>query len=197
MHLYEIGSAGLPIGEMVLFFASPLMKATSMDPISIKETFTIAYLWNSIRLVSNHFRWSPWIFFQSKQYPRRMNRWNRFPRKSYRQTLNFFFEFLICRFRSWGFSISEKSFFLVFTVIKQNLLWILVDRVDFHTFLIDEFIFNCFPYNEVQFRGFPMTEINIYGFSSMTSFSIGFQSFVLVFVDFPLTIGCLHGFSFA
>ena len=92
---------------------------------------------------------------------------------------------------------SVEKAFLVFTDFKRIFLRVLVDGVDFHSFFIDEINFNGFSDKQIGFLGFPMNEINIYGFSSMTSFSIGLQSFVLVFVDFPLTTGCLHGFSFA
>ena len=70
------------------------------------------YQSNSIRLISNRFNWFPWIFFQSKRDPRNLkNQCNRFPRKSYPQSFNFFHDFPINSFCSQGLPISGKSFF--------------------------------------------------------------------------------------
>ena len=75
----------------------------------ISRTF---YQWSSIRLTSNRFNRFPWIFFQSKRHPRNLkNQCNRFPRKSYPQSFNFFHDFPINSFCSQGLPISGKSFF--------------------------------------------------------------------------------------
>ena len=194
LHVFEIGSPGVPVSEAVLVLVLSLMKAISMDPISIKQTFTNSYLRNSIRLLSNQFSWSPWIFFQPKPYPPTFNQCNWFPRKSYTQSFNFFHDFPTTRFCSQWFPISEKGFFLVFTVSKRNFFWFLADGDDFHSFLMDEMNFNCFSDNEFQFRAFPMNEINFDAFSSMESTSMRFQATLLFFVEFPLRIGWLRVF---
>ena len=90
-----------------------------------------------------------------------------------------------------------KKAFLFFTVFKKSIHWVLVGGVNFHSLLMNEMAFNGFSNNEVQFRRFPTNEINFQIISAMQSFPKCFQSTILVFVGFPLTIRWLHGLSFA
>ena len=113
---------------------------------------------NSIWLISNRFNWFPWIFFQSKRDLRNFFQCNRFPRKSYPQSFNFFHFFPINTFCSQGLPISGKSF-LVLTEFKRNFLCFLVDGAVFRSFFMDEMLFTRFSNNEVQFLGFPTNEV--------------------------------------
>ena len=62
---------------------------------------------------------------------------------------------------------------------------------------MDEILYNCLSNNEIQFRGFAVKDIYFQGVPSMQSFSVVFQSTLLVFMEFPLRIGCLHVLSSA
>ena len=89
MHLFDIGPPGVPVSGVVLVLVSPLMKAVSMV---LLRWYTISRTFNqssSIRLISNRFNWFPWIFFQSKRYPRKFDQCNRFARYFLQKTFYF------------------------------------------------------------------------------------------------------------
>ena len=71
----------------------------------------IFHQWISIRLISNGFNSFPWISFQLEGYPRNFNQGNRFPRKPYTRSFNFFHNYPTNRFCSQGRSIGGKGFF--------------------------------------------------------------------------------------
>ena len=80
MHLYEIVSPGDPLNEVILIFLSPLMKAVSMESISVEQTSgNFIDKFNLIVLKS-----SKLVFmkvFESKQFPRKYSSWNWLPGK--------------------------------------------------------------------------------------------------------------------
>ena len=183
MHLYDLHSPGDP----------------RQCPWILLQWNTISrslLRWNAIWLISNRINWFPWISFQSKRYRRNFCHCSRFPRTSSTDSFNFFHEFPINGFCSQGLQNNKKAF-LFFTVFKKSIHWVLVGGVNFHSLLMNEMAFNGFSNNEVQFRRFPTNEINFQIISAMQSFPKCFQSTILVFVGFPLTIRWLHGLSFA
>ena len=117
-----------------------------------------------------------------------------FSGKHIHKLFTFFHELAINGFCFQGRPISGKAFV---TIVERIWLWILIDGVDFHSFLTDGITFNGVSNSQLHFRGFPVNEINFNGVPSRKSLSLVFQSTLLVFMEIPLRIGCLHGFSVA
>ena len=61
-HLYEIGSSGVPVSEMVVVLVSPFMKAVFLESMSAEQTSGNFSLTISFWSFWNHLNWFPWIF---------------------------------------------------------------------------------------------------------------------------------------
>ena len=196
LHLLEIGSPCVPVSDVCFVLVLSLMKAVCMNSTS-RNTLSRNFCgWNSTRLISNRFSWFPRFSLHSKQYL-----WDGFwidrtvfPGKLIHKLFTFLHELAINRSCFQGRSISGKAFVTIFERVCH---WILIDGVDFHSYIMNEINFNGLSINEIQFRDFPLKDVYFHGVPSMKSLSLVLQSTLLVFMGFTLRIRCLHGLSSA
>ena len=150
-HLYEIGSSGVPVSEMVVVLVSPFMKAVFLECMSAEQTSGNFSLTISIWSFWNHLNWFPWIFLNQNNSHGIFHHETDFQKH--------FQNKLIARFSHQHILFSRsckkiKTLFFQFSSLEKSFLWILVVGVHF-------FDFSC---GEISFRGFSVIEVNFGGF---------------------------------
>ena len=191
LHLYEIGSSGVPVSEMVLVLVSPFMKAVFIESISAEQTSGNFSLTNSIWSFWNPLNWFPWNFlnqnfFQGifhhetdfqENFRNKLVAWFShqhilFSRSCKKLKTLFFFDFPVLKRVFSEFSLFELIF-LTFPAEKSVsvvFLWLKSSLVDFSWMKKFFVIFN----NETDFNGIPKN--------------------IFFLMELPLRITCFLGF---
>ena len=167
-HLYEIGSSGVPVSEMVLVLVSPLMKAVFMESISVEQT-SGNFIDKINLIVLKSFELVFMKFFESEQFPRKFFSWNWLPEEFSKQTCCSVFPsnyFVLKVFKKL-----KTLFFFDFPVFKKSFLWILDVRVDFLTFAWKESISVVFLWTKFSFMDFSWMKIFFGIFNNETDFN--------------------------
>ena len=154
LHLYEIGSSGVPVSEMVLVLVSPLLKAVFMESIPVEQTSgTFIDKLNLIVLKSS--KMVSMKFFESKQFPRNFSPWNWFPGEFSKQTCC-----MIFRSTYYVLKVLQKiknSFFSMFQFFKRV----------FSEYLLLDMIFLTFPWKKSTSVVFLWMKFSLVDFSWM------------------------------
>ena len=173
LHLFEIGSSGVPVSEMVLVLASPLMKAVFMESIPVEQTSgTFIDKLNLIVLKSS--KLVSMKFFESKKFPRNFSPWNWFPGDFSKQTCSMIF-------RSTYFVLNvlqkiKNSFFSMFQFLKRV----------FSEYLLLEMIILIFL-GRNQLPWFFCELSSLWWISPEWNFFLGFSIRKLISMDFQIT----------
>ena len=155
LHLYEIGSSGVPVSEMVLVLVSPFMKAVFIESISAEQTSGNFSLTNSIWSFWNPLNWFPWNFLNQNFFQGIFHHETDFQENFRNKLVAWFSHQHILFSRSCK---KLKTLFFRFSSLEKSFLWILVVWVDFFDFSCGEISFRGFSVIEVLFGGFLLNE---------------------------------------
>ena len=189
-HLYEIGSSGVPVSEMVVVLVSPFMKAVFLESMSAEQTSGNFSLTISIWSFWNHLNWFPWIFLNQNNSHGIFHHETDFQKHFQNKLIAWFSHQHILLSRSC--KKIKTLFFFNFPVLKRA----------FSEFWLLEFIFLTFPAEKSVSVVFLWLKSSLVDFSwikkifvifnNETDFN-GFPNKIFFLMELPLRITCFLG----